>query len=167
MSHAIKMFLREICSKEFAKKDILRRHTRCAHDQKQYQCGICLKNFTRKDDVLSHKKSVYTFCKPFTCEKCNKQFSKQFNYNRPNVSCSKCQKCLLQLNEHVRQRISDHAVPTECPGIDQRSAKKSRRAGPAESLDAFSAESSPTNHGVNAPVHSPPEKILKSGQKHH
>ena len=164
------MFQCEICSKEFAKKDSLRRHIRSVHDTKQYQCGICLKEFPRKDDVLLHKKSVHTLCKPFTCEKCKKHFSKRFNYTRHNLSCSKCRKCQVQFNtvtefnQHVCQRISDRATPIECPGINQPSAKKLRRTDPAESLDASSAES---NTAANAPVHSPAKKKLKSGQKRH
>ena len=53
------MFPCEICSKEFARKDALRRHVRCVHDGKQYQCDICLKEFTRKDNLRRHIRCVH------------------------------------------------------------------------------------------------------------
>ena len=96
--HDRKQYQCDICFKEFARKDILRLHIRCAHDQKRYQCDNCLKEFTRKGDVLSHKKSIHTLCKPFTCEKYQKQFSKRIRYNLHSLSCSKCRNCLLQFN---------------------------------------------------------------------
>ena len=122
-----KMFPSEICSKEFARKDVLRRHIRWVHDGKQYQCDVCSKEFAGRDALRRH------------------------------IRCAHDQ---TEFKEHVCQRLPVHATPIKCPGIKQFSAKKPKRTDPAESLDASSTESSPTNIAADAPVHSPAKKKL-------
>ena len=150
------MFPCEICSKQFARKDALRRHVRCVHGQKQYECETCSEKFARKEDLRRHVRSLHGQ-KQHQCNICLTKFTRKDSLTR-HIRCVHD-----GTKEHIYQKIFDHATSTECPVINP-PTKKFRRSDPAESLDVPSTES---NIAVNAPVHSPAEKKFKSGQKRH
>jgi uncharacterized Zn-finger protein len=53
------MFACGVCAEKFARKDILNRHVKSAHDNQKFVCDICDKSFSRKDNMNRHMKIAH------------------------------------------------------------------------------------------------------------
>ena len=127
------MFPCEICAKEFARRDVLRRHIRCVHGQKQYRCKICTEEFARKEDLRRPVRSFYGG-KQYQCNICVTEFTRKDNLTR-HICCVHDG---TEFKECICQSLRVHATPTECPCMNPPSAKKLKRTDPTKSSDTSS-----------------------------
>ena len=66
-----KAFVCEICSKGFAKREHLTKHTRIHKDTKRYTCDFCQKQFRDRYELVRHQRR-HTGDFPFRCNDCSK-----------------------------------------------------------------------------------------------
>ena len=66
-----KGFVCEICSKGFAKREHLTKHTRIHKDTKRYTCDFCQKQFRDRYELVRHQRR-HTGDFPFRCNDCSK-----------------------------------------------------------------------------------------------
>lgn len=73
-----KIFKCDLCSREFAKKIYLQRHTQNMHTQnKKFSCSLCEKSFGLKSVLQNHMVFVHSDERKFGCNICSKSFKKR------------------------------------------------------------------------------------------
>jgi hypothetical protein len=121
-SSITKSFICSICSKGFAKREHLTKHTRIHKEAKRYTCEFCQKMFRDRYELVRHSRR-HTGDFPFRCGDCNKGFMRHERYmthlrwhsgERP-FQCSMCDKSFRdrsELNRHARRHTGD--LPYKC-----------------------------------------------------
>jgi uncharacterized Zn-finger protein len=111
-----------VCSKDFSRNDLLKKHYRTHIGTKIYKCEICNKHFSQKENHVIHS-FIHTGKNPYTCEVCNRMLSQGGHLNAHKLihtgekpySCDVCSKT-FPVREKLRRhyRIHTGEKPYEC-----------------------------------------------------
>ena len=107
----------QICQKEYATKENLKKHIDLIHAEKTMPCDECSKMFATVPALNKHKKEVHV-SNPFNCSECNKKFKKEKSFNfhmrsvheAPKFRCTLCDYStnnMHHLNDHL---LNDHGI---------------------------------------------------------
>lgn len=106
-----KLFICNICNKQFKNSTNLSRHKRRHTEDRKYECKVCQKRFFRKDHLSVHFIKIHR--KSFYCTICNRGFQQQDNFiihiqnehdNQFDIIKS-CQLCNFRSNSIINMRI--------------------------------------------------------------
>lgn len=117
-----------ICSKKFAIKADLIRHSRIHTNEKRFICSYCGKKFTDRSTHLKHER-VHSGVKPYQCDQCMKSFSYKFvlanhyltHTGEKNFPCPECQKRFSR-----KSKMKDHFLRIHKKPFTQEDEQKSQ-----------------------------------------
>ncbi|XP_052901677.1 zinc finger protein 761-like [Anopheles moucheti] len=66
----------DICQKGFQHRSYLSAHRRAHNTERNFQCALCEQTFKSKQALVDHKNRRHLGVKPFACELCDKQYTK-------------------------------------------------------------------------------------------
>ncbi|XP_058818130.1 zinc finger protein 816-like isoform X3 [Topomyia yanbarensis] len=92
-----KLFVCEVCGKEFSRKFSLKEHATIHSGERPYKCGVCGKDFSLKLRLKQHMINHSTES-PYKCEICDKKFLRNNDLQRhllihTGVRSYKCEIC--------------------------------------------------------------------------
>ena len=122
---ATKLFICDVCSREFTQNSNLIAHKRMHSEDKPFKCQVegCGMAFTWQNSLLRHRRGVHENVRPFGCEICAKTFQRSSHLQqhlrkhsgeRP-FKCDLCDKAFAQkgnLNLHMRTHTKEQ--PYQC-----------------------------------------------------
>ncbi|XP_053660583.1 zinc finger protein 761-like [Anopheles marshallii] len=118
----------DICQKGFQHRSYLSAHRRAHNTERNFQCALCEQTFKSKQALLDHKNRRHLGVKPFACELCDKQYTKnaqlrahieQHHEKRDDAStrypCQECGKHFTSKSYlNVHKRIHRNERPFVC-----------------------------------------------------
>ncbi|XP_031625511.1 zinc finger protein 782-like [Contarinia nasturtii] len=116
-------FFCEFCTKLFATKYALKKHTDEQHakEEKSFKCGLCAKRFRSKSSLSAHKRMHKNEMPDFECTLCGKQFRWKSNFKahlalhqHQNYVCEICQKIFMSANRLQKHQQKHSSAENQC-----------------------------------------------------
>ena len=123
--HKGKIFLCQICNKEFKSRQSFTYHTKVKHEDEKFKCGLCENNsFTQKSGLSNHMKSVH-FQEKYSCSVCDHKSTTKHSLSKHIESihqgnqksiCTLCNKSIktYRMKVHIKLIHNEHPVKYNC-----------------------------------------------------
>ena len=112
----------DMCDREFARLDYLKKHARTHTGERPFKCDECRKEFTKKNNLTRHK-MIHTGERPFQCDLCEYKCVSEGNLKRHKMihtgkrpfKCDVCEKTFAQMHHFIaHKRIHTGERPFPC-----------------------------------------------------